>query len=286
MKYSELRTYHYTGQRKHFESCNEDMDDWLTSPYTCFKSRIYLELSVILVFFLQHTKVHPNHLSLLYIFNTIIACILFSTNIYILMIISLTIYFFNGTLDWADGLLARINNLKTNIGAVLDPWGSFISSISFRIGIGFYLYHQIGFIYIIIMIFILVLDLTRIKSYYNNMLLEILINNKDRINDFNVNPTGNNINQLKDKDFALSHIIKNVIKKFFNFFNDRARMTDLVCLILLIEIINNNIFASHYIYMIFFLQSIFTFLVELRTFFREKFPFLTSNLKFGKYEKS
>jgi len=286
MKYFELRAYNYTGKGEYAESVNLNIDDWIKSPYTCFKARIYIELSTVLVYFLQFTKVHANHVSISYVIFSIIGGVFVAIDNDFLIIMGLLIFFFNGTIDWSDGLLARINNHETNVGAVLDPWGSLISSTSFRVAIGFYLYHKIGFIFIIIMVAILVLNLTRIKSYYNDMLLEILINKPDIINDYNENPTINNINQSKDKDLELSHIIKNVIKSFFNFFNDRARMTDLVCLIILIEVINNNIFASHYIYIIFFLQSIFMFLVELRLFFREKFPFFTSNLKFGKYEKS
>jgi hypothetical protein len=280
MKYSELRTYNYTGKREYGESVNVNLDDWIKRPYTCFKARIYIELSTVLVYFLQFTKVHANHVSISYVIFSIIGGVFVAIDNDFLIIMGLLIFFFNGALDWSDGLLARINNHETNVGAVLDPWGSLISSTSLRVAIGFYLYHKIGFIFIIIMVAILVLNLTRIKSYYNNMLLEKLINKLDIINDYNENPTTNNIDQSKDNDFALSHRIKNVITSFFNFFNDRARMTDLVCLIILIEVLNNNIFASHYIYIIFLLQSTFVFLIELRSLFLKKFPFLDTNIKF------
>ena len=279
MKYSELRTRNYSHTKKYADSVNLNVDEWIKRPYSCFKARINIELSTVIVFFLQYTKVHANHVTISWVIISIFGGVFVATDNDIVIICGLLIFFFNPVLDDCDGHLARINNHETNVGTVLDTWGSLISSTSFRVGIGFYLYHKIGFIFIIIMVAILVLNLTRIKSYYNNMLIELLINKPDIINDYYANPTINNINQSKDKDLALSYIIKNVIKSFFNFFNDRTRMTDLVCLVILIEVINNNIFASHYIYIIFLLQSIFGFLVELRSLFLKKYPFLDTNLK-------
>lgn len=38
----------------------------LTSPYTWFKSRFYMEASAILVYFLLKTTIHPNTITLIY----------------------------------------------------------------------------------------------------------------------------------------------------------------------------------------------------------------------------
>ena len=48
---------------------------------------------------------------------------------------------FKNVIDWSDGLLARIKT-TSNLGDVLDRWGSIVGYNSFIFGFGFYLYHD------------------------------------------------------------------------------------------------------------------------------------------------
>ena len=49
--------------------------------------------------------------------------------------------FLKGTLDWTDGLIARIKNQTSPIGHILDTWGSHIGEISLITSIGIYCYN-------------------------------------------------------------------------------------------------------------------------------------------------
>ena len=70
MKYQAIRKLHYKREKKALSKppLYFDMHNWLKSPYTCFKIRLYIELSSIIVYFLQNTKVKPNHVTFIYIF--------------------------------------------------------------------------------------------------------------------------------------------------------------------------------------------------------------------------
>ena len=58
MKYQAIRKLHYKREKKALSKhpLYFDMHNWLKSPYTCFKIRLYIELSSIIVYFLQNTK--------------------------------------------------------------------------------------------------------------------------------------------------------------------------------------------------------------------------------------
>ena len=59
-----------------------------------------------------------------------------------LIFISLLILFSKNSIDWADGLLARVKKQTSTLGAMLDDWAALVSSYSYLIGLGIYLYHN------------------------------------------------------------------------------------------------------------------------------------------------
>ena len=52
------------------------------------------------------------------------------------------IFFFKSSIDWADGLLARIKKQTSNLGELLDEWGAYIGSLSFLSGFGVYIFNK------------------------------------------------------------------------------------------------------------------------------------------------
>ena len=66
MKYSSIRKLHYKTQRKKHLQMNIDLDDWFYSPYSCLKARFFIELSALIVSFLQYTPIRPNFITLLF----------------------------------------------------------------------------------------------------------------------------------------------------------------------------------------------------------------------------
>ena len=64
LKLSEIRNKHYDHERKKSINVDADIDDWKYSPYNCFKARIYIELSSLLVFVFQFTRIpKPNNIN-------------------------------------------------------------------------------------------------------------------------------------------------------------------------------------------------------------------------------
>ena len=57
-----------------------DIDDWKYSPYNCFKARIYIELSSLLVFVFQFTRISPNQITLMYTISGVLGGIFLSLN--------------------------------------------------------------------------------------------------------------------------------------------------------------------------------------------------------------
>lgn len=161
MKYCDIRDMHWRRQKKVLkEDFNINLD---TSPYTYFKTIIYIELSAILVFFLQKTFLTPNFITLIYAFLGVCGGILIGSAQSGLVIGGVLIFFFKSVIDWSDGLLARIRKKTSELGSLLDGWAGFVGYYSFIIGLGLYLYNTTNenhFLYLILTLLSLrVLDL-------------------------------------------------------------------------------------------------------------------------------
>ena len=138
----------------------------MRNPYTFLKARLFIEISAIIVFFLQFTKVSPNQVTSLYIFLGFLSGVFLASNNDTLILISLFLLVFKNVFDWCDGLLARIKNDTSNLGDVLDRWGSIVGYNSFIFGFGFYLYNESQDInYIIIVLSIILLKSIDLKDY-------------------------------------------------------------------------------------------------------------------------
>ena len=65
---------------KHRKDENEEffvnIDDWIKSPYSCLKARFYIEISSLIVYILQFTKITPNFVSVIYSFAGLLSGIL------------------------------------------------------------------------------------------------------------------------------------------------------------------------------------------------------------------
>ena len=54
--FKKIRKLHYKEQIKNLRSLGTDINNFFSNPYTFFKSRYYIEVSALLVFFLQFSK--------------------------------------------------------------------------------------------------------------------------------------------------------------------------------------------------------------------------------------
>ena len=162
--YTRIRKTHYNNM---FKRLRRDFDiDLNSSPYTKFKSIIYIELSSILIFFLQNKPITPNVITLIYALAGVIGGILLSTGKIELVIIASIMFFLKSFLDWSDGYLAKIKNKTSELGAVLDEWAGFIGYYSFLCGFGILLFNQTEqTIYLILTLLIVFLKICDIKFF-------------------------------------------------------------------------------------------------------------------------
>lgn len=267
INYFDLRKKNYEDRRIRNNSFEFDILDWKGNPYSCFKARIYIELSSILAFIFQFTFLTANHVSLMYGASGIIAGLLLITNIDSLMISGLVIFFLKGTLDWTDGLIARIKNETSPIGHILDTWGSHIGDISLITSIGIYCYNFTdNNIYLYVTILILFLKAIDFKLYSFHQLFYELLNQEVKFELKN----DKDENLIKKKDNLLVIFVK-------NFMDNRARTTDPVCLLIFLEIVYNLNYFSKIIFWLYFLKAFMLFFgVFYVYYFRDK---LKKNIK-------
>jgi phosphatidylglycerophosphate synthase len=142
MKYSSIRKLHYKNQRKKHLQMNIDLDDWFYSPYSSLKARFFIELSALIVSFLQYTPIRPNFITLLFAASAIAGGFCLSSGSENLIILGVIIFFTYSIFDWTDGPLALVTKKTSHLGHIFDAWGGLVGSFSFLIGIGMYLFNQ------------------------------------------------------------------------------------------------------------------------------------------------
>ena len=236
-----------------------DIDDWGKNPYTAFKSRVYIELSAIVVFLLQHTAVHPNQVTIVYAFAGILGGVLLSTTSDAAVITALLIFVFKGVVDWSDGVLARLTDRCSDEGAVLDSWGAVVNSFGFLIGVGFYIFNRsddITYIYLMaFMIFLRGIDLREFayRSAMSDMVRRRAAEAPGRVGSYS-DSTGAAIIGF-DPDGRVAWFRRIVM----NTLDDRARSVDCVCLVILMEVIGGQLLISPFVYWAYVIRYVLIF---------------------------
>ena len=239
MDYQKIRALHYKQQRISGIQVNANIDEWIKSPYSTFKSRIYIEGSALIVYLIQNIPIHPNHITILYILLSFFSFFFLISNIKILMIIGLIIFIFQPILDWADGLLARIKRQTSLLGHMLDAWGANVYFYLLITSVGIYLFNSTNKIYFLYLtIFSIFIKLVDFRIFiFQQLFYE---NKKKKLDKY----------QSLQKTKIIFYFLK-------NFMDSRSRTTDALILTIIFEIIYEKIFLSD----IFFYLYIFKFIL-------------------------
>ena len=191
----------------------------------------------------------------MYAFVCILAGLFLASGENNLIIIAIILYFFRAVIDGADGLLARVRNQASDLGALLDSWAALVAEYFFLLGFGMYLFdatQQIHFLFIMMaMILIKAIDL---KDYTYYHLMYSFFKGKRTIKQLTTEEI--------DSKIELSSIPKYIIKMknvFQDWVNYHAKTIDLIGLIILFELHYNKIILTNYIYYIFFIKIIMLF---------------------------
>ena len=261
MKISELRKQQY----EHNIGGYPFIDDWKRNPYTFIKARFYMEISAVLVYWFLKFNIKPNTITMLYISCGIVGGVLLAIPENITIYIAIFIFvLLKTTLDNCDGHIARVTNRVSFTGGILDDYGALINSLGFWTGLGFYLAHFSGmmiFYYLIpLLLFFFAADLYSYSSL--QIVQHAALRSKEILS---VNKS--NLESVTRPKYRLMRGIIYIYEKFANilresFPDDRARTTDLVCLLIFLEL-NGGIFISWIIFILFLLKKFILFTYSL-----------------------
>ena len=109
----------YKHRRDEEDEFYVDIDNWFKSPYSYLKARYYIEVSSIIVFLLQSSKITPNQLSIFYGFLGLFSGFLLCLKNDVMIYLGLILFVLKGVVDWSDGLLARVTNKTKSVPDVI-----------------------------------------------------------------------------------------------------------------------------------------------------------------------
>ena len=238
------------------------LDNFKKNPYTYLKARYYMYPSVFLVYVLLKSRITPNMVTICYCLCGIIGGIFLSIPNFQFNIIGVFIFFSKGILDWTDGQLARIKYKPTLTGHILDVYGAILNSIGLTIGLGFFVFHQTNYQFLIYLIAVIAFLHSEVfTSAGKKIILEdlkvILSKNKKIPDDSNKNVKNeNSVNNIQIKYPKWLNIFK-------DFFDDRARSVDFILLLIIIDIY----FGYNLTFYIFLIISLRIFIRFIASFF-------------------
>lgn len=250
MNFTKIRSINYKRSlSRHSKDFDIDLQSFFRTPYSYLKSRLFIELSSILVFLFQKTPITPNSISITNSMLAFLGTILLGFGEDELKFLGIAIFFSIGLLDWTDGLLAVVNKKHSKLGHVLDIWTGLVNYNLFVIALSFYLFNKtLDIVYLYLILVYISLKFFDFKNFtYLITMYEYYKNGKKKNN-----------KQNKNKKIKLSPILKVIKFLLDNILNDRSSWIDIILLILIFEITQNKIFVSD---LIFFLICFKAFLI-------------------------
>lgn len=229
--------------------------EWRRNPYTCLKSRFYMESSAIVVYLLLRTRITPNAVTIVYGFSGILAGILLAIPNTTTRIAAILIFFTRGILDWSDGALATLRKQESITGAVLDEYGGLLGILGLQIGLGFYVAQESGimvFYYLIPLIplfyAIKLSPFARSLAFTRGLLLNVV---RDR-------RSGEKGSSFPDISSRKSRYHK-IHQRVANFLDERARSVDFVLALVVLEMFT-DIFVTWIIFLLYIVKGALLYL--------------------------
>ena len=202
----------------------------INSPYSLIKAIYYIETASLFLFITQKIIKSPNFVTVLYILTGVFGAflVIFSPH-NCFFYLGLFMIFTKGTFDWADGALARRLNKTSFLGHALDVYGAHICDAAFKMAFVFYSMNYYPEYILLFSLFAFVLLITKFNTfsdllYYKNIRDDHTIHDKKK-NNF-------------EEDLRQGKKMKKITKLYniyTSFLDARARSTDFLILILLID---------------------------------------------------
>ena len=250
--------------------------EWSKYPYTCFKTHLYMEASAVLVYLLLKTKIKPNTVSILYIATGILGGILLAVPTKLAIFSAVVLLFFREILDWSDGHYARVTKQTSITGDILDAYGTRAGWISLWVGLGLNVAYKSGtmlFYYLVPLIPALwagdIWSLAIVQLFNEHL-------SKDRFQEgirkdkemLSVSENAQRTIPIAGRRGEFARKVVEVAKKMyriiFRVFDQRSRLVDLICVILLIEMFS-DVFISWFVFLAFLAWQLVVFVVKFYT---------------------
>lgn len=224
-QYKKIRKKIYSVQFKRWKKILN-----INSPYSLIKAVYYIETASLFLFITQKIIKSPNFVTVLYILTGVFGAflVIFSPHNYFFYL-GLFMIFTKGTFDWADGALARRLNKTSFLGHALDIYGANICDAAFKMAFVFYTMNYYSEYILLFPLFAFILLITKFNTFsdllYFKYIRDDLTTHDKKKNNF-------------EKDLRQGKKMK-IITKLYNiytsFLDARARSTDFLVLILLID---------------------------------------------------
>ena len=253
---AELRKDTYDYHRKYYSYI---FDEWKWYSYRKFKAKLYMEVGPWLAYLFMKAKITPNTVSVAYAVMGILGGVFLAIPIKWFILAGIIFFYFMPLLDWSDGLLARATNQTSITGDVLDPYCGLVGWVALWAGMGLYVAGKSGeviFFYltpIIPAIFALNIILFGQSRLFDKHIVEAI---RDYI------PKKQNhmtiITASSDLTIKYPRITK-AMRALDKVFESNARTVDLICLVILLELLLPNLFISWILFLTFLLWQIVLF---------------------------
>lgn len=247
-EYLKIRRDRFSGYKEDIvNNFNIDLNSW-TNPYTRIKARIYIELSIPIIYIALKLKIGANAMTSLYITVCLTGILLQFTATPTLWHIGLLLFFLSSTLDWVDGFLARHHGTASDYGAKLDESAGEIHIYAFMTTLTLWvgnitenpIYPQISAILVFLFLTLKILNTISTQQPYS------LTSNREKYK---------NKHTFLSKEFIYKIII----------YDGRSRYTDLLILLCIIYYLYPQIFFS--IYIPFYWAFLYSFILMKKLLF-------------------
>tara|TARA_B100001559_G_C16399640_1_gene575132 strand:- start:220 stop:1071 length:852 start_codon:yes stop_codon:yes gene_type:complete len=250
-----------THQKKdNLENHDLDLDDFKSNPYTYLKWRFYFFTTCPILYLLIRTEIKPNHVSLFYAFFGILTLFFlgFPSENKVYIYIGLLLAFTKTIFDACDGFLARLKNQKSISGHMLDWYGAHVNAIGFQSGMGFYLANNENEIFFYLAFLIPFFYAIKLKSFAYTTMFNEIVERKDYLD--KTHPI--KIEDNKNKKLEIKNETKKYYKLFSSILDDRARSTDFIILLFILEL-NFNFQFIKYIFCFLVFKHFIMFLINI-----------------------
>lgn len=206
---------------------------WRPYAYRKIKVVIYVNVCAWLIYLFMKLKVKPNTLTAVYALMGLLGGFLLAMPSHTMVLIGVSFFYFRPFLDWADGPLARETNQTSLTGDILDSYAAPLGWVALWSAMGLYLgrtTHPIFYSLAPLAPFFFAVDIYAIAR-------ERLIYHHLKCGDNSAHRKGRSIATQPSAVDSNNSGLRRIKRAVDAVFEHNSRTLDIICYVLLIEVI-------------------------------------------------